>query len=83
MYSIKIITQAQKDLDALRGKTFERIEKGICGLSANPRPLGAIKLTKEEGYRLRIGNYRILYRIDDKLKEVIIYRVKQRKEVYR
>ncbi len=83
MHRLKVISQAQKDLDAFHGKAFDKIKKKILILSANPRPFGAIKLTQEEGYRLRIGDYRILYRIDDKLKEVIIYRVKHRKEVYR
>ena len=83
MYRLKVIAQAQKDLDTFYGKAFDKIKKKILSLSANPRPFGAIKLTQEEGYRLRVSDYRILYRIDDKLKEVIIYRVKHRKEAYR
>lgn len=83
MYRLKLITPAQKDLDAFHGKAFEMIKKRILSLSSNPRPFGAIKLTQEEGYRIRAGDYRILYRIDDKEKEVIIYRVKHRKEAYR
>lgn len=83
MYSLKIIAQAQKDLDAFRGKVFDKIKKEIAVLPKNPRPYSAIKLTQQEGYRIRIGDYRVLYRIDDKLKEIIIYRVKHRKEVYR
>lgn len=83
MYKLKVIAQAQKDLDSFQGKIFEKIKKRIVLLSGNPRPFGAIKLTQEEGYRIRIGDYRILYRIDDRLKEIIIYRVKHRKEAYR
>lgn len=83
MYKLKIIPQAQKDLDAFQGKAFENIKKKILNLANNPRPFGAIKLTQEEGYRLRAGDYRILYRIDDKQKEIIIYRLKHRKEAYR
>jgi len=83
MYRLKVIAQAQKDLDAFPVKAFEKIKKRILGLSSNPRPFGAIKLTQEEGCRIREGDYRILYRIDDTLKEVIIYRVKHRKEAYR
>ncbi len=83
MYRVKVIAQAQKDLDAFQGKAFAKITKKILRLSLNPRPFGAIKLPQEEGYRLRVGDYRILYRIDDKLQEVIIYRVKHRKEAYR
>lgn len=83
MYELKVIAQAQKDLDAFHGKTFENIKKKILSLANNPRPFGAIKLTQEEGYRIRAGDYRILYRIDDKQKEIIIYRIKHRKETYR
>ena len=80
MYRLKIIAQAQNDLDTFRVKVFEKIKKKILSLSSNPRPFGAIKLTQEEGYRIRVGDYRILYRINDGSKEVIIYRVKHRKE---
>lgn len=83
MYKLKIIPQAQKDLDAFSGKNFENIKKKILSLANNPRPFGAIKLTQEEGYRIRTGDYRILYRIDNKQKEIIIYRIKHRKEAYR
>jgi len=83
MYKIKIISHAGKDLDYLQGKVFTKIKNEIIGLSKNPRPYGVIKLTNQEGYRLRLGDYRILYRIDDKLKEIFIYRIKHRKEAYR
>ncbi|MEK6714658.1 MAG: type II toxin-antitoxin system RelE/ParE family toxin [Candidatus Omnitrophota bacterium] len=83
MYRLKIIAHAQKDLDTFHGKDFESIKKKILSLSTNPRPFGAIKLTQEESYRIRAGDWRILYRIDDKQKEVIIYRIKHRKEAYR
>jgi mRNA-degrading endonuclease RelE of RelBE toxin-antitoxin system len=48
VYKLKIIPRAQKDLDAFRGKTFEKIKKKILCLSNQPRPFGAIKLTQEE-----------------------------------
>lgn len=83
MYKIELLPSAQKDLDRLRGKIFSNIKKEIIQLSGNPRPYGSLKLTNEEGYLIRMGNYRVLYRIDDKAKEIFIYRVKQRKEAYR
>ncbi len=83
MYKLKILPQAQKDLDRLRGKIFSKIKNEIVHLADIPRPCGAIKLTNEEGYRIRIGDYRALYRIDDNSKEIFIYRVKHRKEAYR
>jgi len=83
MYKLKILPQAQRDLDQLHGKAFSNIKSRIIQLSDNPRPFGALKLTNDEGHRIRIGDYRVLYRIDDKLKEVFIYRIKHRREVYR
>ena len=82
-YHLKIITRAEKDLDVLGGHDFDIIKKKILSLSENPRPFGCKKLTADEGYRIRSGDFRVLYRIDDRAREVIIYRIKHRKEVYR
>jgi len=82
-YRLKLIKKAEKDLDRIRGQEFEIIKKKIMVLSDNPRPQGCQKLTGEEGYRIRSGDFRILYRINDDLKEVIIYRIKHRKDAYR
>lgn len=83
MYNVKIIPRAQKDIDKLRGKLFNDIEDKINRLKDNPRPPGCEKLTDEEGYRVRVRDYRILYRINDKSKIVFIHRVRHREEVYR
>jgi len=82
-YALRIISKAQSDLDGMQGRDFESIKQKILSLSGNPRPFGCKKLTVEEGYRIRAGRFRILYRIDDSLKEVIIYRVKHRRDVYK
>ena len=82
-YALKIIRKAQKDLDSIKGKDFNFIKKKILSLSSNPRPFGCNKLIQEEGYRIRAGNFRVLYRINDSEKQVIIYRVKHRKQSYR
>jgi len=80
---IKIIPRAQKDLDKLEEKLFNDIKDKIGSLKNTPRPPGCEKLTDEEGYRIRVRNYRILYRINDKSKIVFVYRVRHRREVYR
>jgi mRNA interferase RelE/StbE len=82
VYKILLIPQAQKDLDELKGKTFDILAKKIIALQENPRPRGCLKLTVEQGYRIRSGNHRTIYRIDDKNKKVFVYRIKHRKEVY-
>jgi len=83
VYKIFILPPAQKDLDNLPTKIFNQMKNKISLLSNNPRPSGCLKLTAEEGYRLKTGDYRILYRIDDKEKIIYIYRIKHRKEVYK
>jgi mRNA interferase RelE/StbE len=83
MYQLKILSAAEKDLNHLQGKIFNKICNEIGLLSKNPRPNGSLKLTNENGYRIRIGDYRVIYRIDDKEKEIFIYRVKHRKDAYR
>jgi len=82
VYKILLLPQAQKDLNHLNRKIFQQIKDKILSLRNNPRPPGCLKLTTEEGYRLRSGNYRIIYRIDDKEKKVYIYRIKHRKRAY-
>lgn len=83
MYKVFILPRAQKDLRTLSVKIFTQIKKKIFELKNNPRPSNSIKLTVEEGYRLRAGDYRILYRISDKDHIVFIYRIKHRKDVYK
>lgn len=82
MYELFVLPPAQKDLDGLEAPVFERILKKIRALSKEARPPGCLKLTSEEGYRVRSGDYRILYRVDDAAKRIYIYRVKHRKDVY-
>jgi mRNA interferase RelE/StbE len=82
VHKIFLLPSAQKDLNSFKGKTFSQIMDKILSLSENPRPAGCVKLSAENGYRIRSGNYRIIYRIDDKKKEVFIYRIKHRKEAY-
>ena len=83
MYKIKLIAQGQKDLDKLPQPFFLKIKTVLEHLSSNPRPHGCLKLTGEEGFRVRIGDYRVLYRINDETKEIFIYRIKHRKDAYR
>lgn len=75
MYKIEVIPSAKRFFIQLKDK--------ILTLASDPRPHNCVKLTADEGYRIRSGDYRIIYRIDDKNRIVYIYRVKHRKEVYR
>jgi len=83
-YRLTVIPRAVKDLDKLEGKLFTQITEAIHALADDPRPPGSLKLSDEEnGYRVRVRDIRILYRVDDRAKEVIVYRVKHRREAYR
>ncbi len=83
MYRLEIRNQARKQILQIPPPHFLRIQKSIEGLAQNPRPAGSIQLKGETGYRVRVGDYRILYEIDDMTERVIIYRVKHRREIYR
>ena len=78
-------SRAEKELKSLPEGVLKRVDTKLQALSLNPRPRGATKLKgkESEGWRLRIGDYRILYQIDDKENAIRIYRIKHRREVYR
>jgi mRNA interferase RelE/StbE len=75
-YRIAIEEKASKEAQGIPAKHRTAIDKRILALASNPRPHGAKKLTEKEGCRLRVGNYRILYTIDDEMKAVVIYRIR-------
>ena len=81
MYELFLLPPAQKDLDGLAAAVYKRILKKLRSLSKAARPPGCLKLTGDDGYRIRVGDYRVLYRIDDKAKRIYIYRVKNRQTI--
>lgn len=82
-YTLEIKRSAQKELDALDDRIFPRIDRKILALADNPRPAGCKKLTGyEDQWRIRIGDWRVLYIIDDTIMLVTITRVAHRREVY-
>ena len=64
---------------------FRRLDKAILALKSNPRPPGSRKLRHSAigDYRLRVGDYRVVYDIDDERRKVVILRVMHRREIYR
>ena len=82
-YKILLETLARREYVELPDKVRLRIQEGIDDLETNPRPPGAKKLSGIDGYRLRKGDYRILFTINDRSKEVRIYRIGHRREIYR
>ncbi|MEE9293959.1 MAG: type II toxin-antitoxin system RelE/ParE family toxin [Phycisphaerae bacterium] len=82
-YTVRIKRSAEKEMNRLVAKTFERITKVILNLESNPRPARSKKLRGMEDYRLRVGQHRILYSIDDRERTVEIIAVGHRRDVYR
>ncbi|MBS1681083.1 MAG: type II toxin-antitoxin system RelE/ParE family toxin [Bacteroidetes bacterium] len=85
MYIITFKKSAEKELFRLPNQIIKRISYAIDGLSENPRPLGAKKLEgqKESLWRIRIGDYRIIYFVEDVIKIVEIRKVGHRKDIYK
>ena len=82
-YSIIVPKSVQKQLDKLPEQVYQRILKKIRLLAEEPRPVGALKLKGMEAeYRIRIGDYRLRYKIDDENQVVILGRCQHRKSVY-
>ncbi len=82
-YSVVIKSSAQKELDALDDAVFRRIDRRILALAENPRPAGCKKLKGyKDQWRIRIGDWRVVYFIDDSAERVSISRVAHRREVY-
>ena len=83
VYRLEINHVAHRQILRLPWQTQERVNRAIARLAENPRPSGVKKLTNMNGCRVRVGDYRILYQIDDEARVVIIYRVMSRGDVYR
>jgi mRNA interferase RelE/StbE len=84
VYEVYIERAAENDLKRLPTATFHRIIPQIRALAENPRPSGCRKLTgSKNDWRIRVGDYRVLYEIDEKTRAVRIMRVRHRREVYR
>ena len=83
MYTLAYDPRIEKDLRGIPKSQRLNILKRIEDLSAEPRRPQVEKLTEAQGYRLRVGDYRVLFTIDDQVHQVTIYRIRHRREVYR
>ena len=82
-YTLEIKASAQKELDALDHGVFARIDRRVLALAGNPRPEGCKKLKSYNAlWRIRAGDWRVVYAIDDSARRVTILRVAHRREVY-
>ncbi len=81
-YEVRIARFTEKEMKRLRGAVHARISRRILSLVKNPRPRGVKKLSGREEYRLRVGDYRILYIIDDRNHVIVILAVGRRRDAY-
>ena len=81
-YKVEIKKSAQKEIENLPSVILKKIVAKIQTLSSEPRPNGSKKLTSDEKYRLRVGDYRILYSIEDDKLIIFVVKVGHRKSVY-
>jgi mRNA interferase RelE/StbE len=81
-FELRFKRSANKDLQAVPGKDVKRILKRIETLKTDPRGRGCIKLTGKEYYRMRVGNFRIIYEIRDAVLIVLIISVEHRSKAY-
>lgn len=82
MYTIIYENAALKQLDKLPQNIANRIRAKINDLEENPRPHGCLKLTGFEAYRIRIGDYRVIYNIEDSILTVTVIKISHRRDVY-
>ena len=82
-YSLLIKPSAIKELAALPAKDRRKIVPRIEGLASEPRPRGCEKLSGLEQYRVRQGDYRVVYGVDDDARVVIVVKIGHRRDVYR
>jgi mRNA interferase RelE/StbE len=82
MYEVIIERQAQKQLARIPGYAYRKITNALKALAQNPRPHGYKKLKGRNGYRIRFGDYRIIYTISDNILTVYVINIDKRDDVY-
>jgi mRNA interferase RelE/StbE len=82
-YKIEILRSAQKQLSKIHYQQQNQIIENIRKLSENPRPSGCRKLSARPAWRIRIGDYRVIYEINDERLLVLVITIGHRKEAYR
>ena len=82
-YSVFIVPVAEKQIAHLQKREIGRVVAAIRALADDPRPHGCEKLSSLEKYRIRVGDFRVVYTIDDAIVRVVVVRVGHRRDVYR
>ena len=83
MYEVVLSNRAEKRLSRLPGDEYERVLRAVMKLAEDPRPRNCQKLRGREGWRIRIGDYRTIYKVDDDRREVLVVDIGHRRDIYR
>jgi mRNA interferase RelE/StbE len=83
IYRIEVAKPASRQIAELNRETQKRIVQRLEDLASEPRPAGCKKLANSEYLRIRVGDYRVVYSIEDQRLLVLVIRVAHRREVYR
>jgi mRNA interferase RelE/StbE len=81
-YKLTISRSATKEFEALTGSIIERVRRKIRSLTIDPRPFGCKKLEGQNRWRIRVGDWRILYEIDDRQRVVDVGAIRHRSKAY-
>ena len=82
-YEVELSEVAKGDLSRLQSQVRDRLRLAFKVLSRNPRPPKSVKLKGRSGYRVRVGDYRIIYEIFDNKVIILVTRIGHRREIYR
>jgi mRNA interferase RelE/StbE len=82
-YEVLLKRSAERELNHLPRAAHDRIVERVVRLGTAPRPSGAVKLQGQDAYRIRVGDYRVLYVVDDTRRRVEVVAVGHRRDVYR
>jgi mRNA interferase RelE/StbE len=81
-YEVLILRRAQKELAALPKVDYVRVRDAVAALADDPRPVGCKKLVGREGWRIRSGDYRVIYEIDDAGEKITVLHIGHRRDIY-
>jgi mRNA interferase RelE/StbE len=82
-YEVRFKPAAAKELAKLPADVLRRIAPRIDALASNPRPHGVEKLAGEDAWRIRVGDFRVVYTIEDRVLVVLVIHIGNRREVYK
>lgn len=82
-YQVRILRRAQKTLAKIKGTAYDRVKTSLLELASEPRPPGCKKLSGRDAWRIRVGDYRIIYEIEDDALLVLVVHLGHRRDVYR